>query len=101
MCSDVGACEAEDVDPNGVYGASEVDEDFAWLYFGEVDAVKKGVELPLVGVAGVGAEPSDGIGIEIDWIELVFPVVVLGYCFVFDFQLLVSKVDGSVWDRWR
>ena len=24
----------------------------------------------------------------------MFPVVVLGYCFVFDFRLLVPKVDG-------
>ena len=94
MCSDVGACETEDVDPNGAYGASEVDEDFTWLYLGEIDAVERGVDLPFVGVARVGAEPSDGIGIVIDWIELVFPVVVLGYCFVFDFRLLVPKVDG-------
>ena len=29
-----------------------------------------------------------------DWVELIFPVFVLGNCFVFDFPLLVSKVNG-------
>ena len=48
MCPNVGACETEDVNPNGVDGASEVDEDFTGLYFGEIDFVKEGVELPLI-----------------------------------------------------
>ena len=48
MCPDIGACETKDVNPNGVDGASEVDEDFTGCYFGKIDAVEEGVELPLV-----------------------------------------------------
>ena len=62
--------------------------------FGKVDAVEEGIELPLVGVVWVGAELSGCVCIVLDWVELIFPVGVLGNYFVFDFRLLVSKVDG-------
>ena len=84
MCASVSTCEAKDVDSDQIDGASEVNWDFSRCYSDEGLAIEEGEELPLVGVAMVGAKSSDCVGIELDQVELIFFVVVLGDCFVFD-----------------